>query len=212
MNKIGIFILTTLAVITIFLIVTTTKLEKESELIYEETQKIENIEKISEQKPKQDIKIINSTPELTPTPEPVPEPIIEVIVEQIPEPTPEQTPEPQPEPEPEPIIESIPEPVPEENTAPSMTYYGNCVCTWYIDTGSNCANGNYPTPFYSAANNELPFGTKIYIEGLGYFVVEDRGSHQSIDTEKWIDVYVGTMENGYALGWGERNFDVYIVE
>ena len=93
-----------------------------------------------------------------------------------------------------------------------MTYYGNCVCTWYIDTGSNCANGNYPTPFYSAANNELPFGTKIYIEGLGYFVVEDRGSHQSIDTEKWIDVYVGTMENGYALGWGERNFDVYIVE
>ena len=62
MNKIGIFILTTLAVITIFLIVTTTKLEKESELIYEETQKIENIEKISEQKPKQDVKVISSTP------------------------------------------------------------------------------------------------------------------------------------------------------
>ena len=87
-------------------------------------------------------------------------------------------------------------------------YFGECALTWYVDDGSACANGNYPTVGYTVANNLLPFGTRVLIDGIEY-VIEDRGSHETIDTEMWFDIYVGDASN--SPGWGVKQADVYII-
>ena len=87
----------------------------------------------------------------------------------------------------------------------NMTYLGNYMCTAYEWTGSPCANGNYPTEGYTVACNSLPFGTQIYIEGYGYYVVEDRGG----GGDHWVDIYMGDESTCY--NFGVRYLDVYIV-
>lgn len=44
------------------------------------------------------------------------------------------------------------------------------------------------------ANNHLPFGTKIYIEGYGLKTVEDRGSSKYFDDETKVDVFVPRLD------------------
>ena len=55
----------------------------------------------------------------------------------------------------------------------SMTYMGTWCISAYEWTGNPCANGRYPTEWYTCAFNSAPRGATIYIEGLGYFVNED---------------------------------------
>jgi len=54
------------------------------------------------------------------------------------------------------------------------------------------------------ANNWLPFGTKVFIEGLGEFTVEDRGSKKYFGTKKekrkCIDVYFDSHKEAKELG------------
>lgn len=90
---------------------------------------------------------------------------------------------------------------------PDMTYLGNYMCTAYAWTGERCANGNYPTEGYTVAcaPNTLPFGTKIYIDGYGYYVVEDRGG----GGDYWIDIYMG--DESTCNNFGVRYLDIYIV-
>ena len=87
-------------------------------------------------------------------------------------------------------------------------YLGNFFITAYEDTGLLCANGAYPTVGYTVAHNSLPFGTVLYIEGVGYRTVEDRGP--SYLGDEWLDLYLGDSSECYA--WGEQHRDVYIVE
>ena len=90
----------------------------------------------------------------------------------------------------------------------NMVYSGNYMMTAYTWTGNPCANGNYPTDGYSVACNSLPFGTRIYIEGIGERVVEDRGPDSM--SGAWLDVYMDSYDA--CVQWGVQYRDVYIIE
>lgn len=98
--------------------------------------------------------------------------------------------------------------VDEAEEGSGMIYLGNYQITAYEWTGYPCANGNYPTEGYTVACNSLPFGTVVYIEGVGYRTVEDRGAdwHSS----QWIDLYLGDV--GECFSWGVQYLDVWVVE
>ncbi|MBQ5757464.1 MAG: 3D domain-containing protein [Clostridia bacterium] len=100
-----------------------------------------------------------------------------------------------------------PEEIAEESPEEELEYLGTFEMTAYEWTGNPCANGNYPQVGYTVACNSLPLGTTVYIEGVGYRVVEDRGAdwHGS----NWMDLYLGDVDSCYA--WGVRSVEVYIV-
>lgn len=85
-------------------------------------------------------------------------------------------------------------------------YLGVYELTAYEYTGSPCANGNMPTVGYTVACNSLPLGTRIYIEGYGEYVVEDRGGMSG----GVIDVYLG--DAGACIQFGRRSANVYLVD
>lgn len=100
-----------------------------------------------------------------------------------------------------------PEEIAEESHEEELEYLGTFEATAYEWTGNPCANGNYPEVGYTVACNSLPLGTTVYIEGVGYRVVEDRGAewHGS----NWMDLYLGDVDSCYE--WGVRSVEVYIV-
>lgn len=73
------------------------------------------------------------------------------------------------------------EPVIEETAEPEMEYIGDYRVTayaFYEGNGENyaTAGGYEPVPYWTCATtSEFPFGTILYIEGLGYVEVQDRG-------------------------------------
>ena len=87
-------------------------------------------------------------------------------------------------------------------------YLGAYDITAYEWTGYPCANGNYPTEGYTVACNSLPLGTLLYIDGIGYRTVEDRGADWHSDY--WIDLYLGDVSACFE--WGIRTRDVWIVQ
>lgn len=86
-----------------------------------------------------------------------------------------------------------------------MTYLGYYQLTAYEATGNACANGNMPTVGYTVACNSLALGTRIYIEGHGYYTVEDRGGMAG----NVIDIYLG--DPGACIQFGRQGANVYIV-
>lgn len=74
-------------------------------------------------------------------------------------------------------------PEPEEEPEPERVYLGRYKITGYDTCSRCCGNSNGITASGTqatvgrtcAAGRDLPFGTVIYIEGLGERVVEDRG-------------------------------------
>ena len=100
-----------------------------------------------------------------------------------------------------------PEEIAEESPEEELEYLGTFEMTAYEWTGNPCANGNYPEVGYTVACNSLPLGTTVYIEGVGYRVVEDRGAEWQGDW--WMDLYLGDVDSCYE--WGVRSVDVYIV-
>ena len=91
---------------------------------------------------------------------------------------------------------------------PQLEYIGNWSITAYTHTGNCCANGNYPTDGYTVAHNTLPFGTEIYIDGVGYRTVEDRGPGYL--GSEWCDLFMDSYNA--CVQWGIQNRDVYIVK
>ena len=89
-----------------------------------------------------------------------------------------------------------------------MEYLGNWQITAYTHTGSVCANGNYPSAGYTIACNSLDFGTEVYIDGIGYRTVEDRGSG-SLGSE-WIDIFCDSYDE--CVAFGSQHLDVWVVE
>ena len=79
--------------------------------------------------------------------------------------------------------------------------------TAYAETGYCCANGNYPTTGHTIACNSLPFGTEVYIEGVGFRTVEDRGPGWL--GSEWCDLYLGDYWE--CVLWGSQNRRVWKV-
>ena len=92
-------------------------------------------------------------------------------------------------------------------------YLGNWVITAYCPCEECCgswaygatASGVMPQAWHTVAVYDLPFGTEIYIDGLGTFTGEDRGVG-----EMWVDVFVDSHDEALAFGMQER--EVYLVE
>lgn len=97
------------------------------------------------------------------------------------------------------------------NNYASTTYYGNCRITHYCNcsiccgkwAGGGTASGAWPSAGRTVANGDLPFGTKLLINGQIY-VVEDRG----VGAQQ-IDIYCNSHEE--ALSRGMYYTDVYII-
>ena len=90
---------------------------------------------------------------------------------------------------------------------PSWTYKGSYRCSAYQWTGNPCANGNYPTTGYTVASgSEFKFGTILYISGIGFRTVEDRGGAISNGT---LDLYMGDVTT--CNNFGIQYLDVYVV-
>lgn len=87
-----------------------------------------------------------------------------------------------------------------------LIYVGTYEITAYEWTGNPCANGNYPTEGYTVACNDLPFGTRVYIDGVGERVVEDTGG----GGYGWMDIYMGDVDACYE--WGRQYREVWVVE
>lgn len=88
-----------------------------------------------------------------------------------------------------------------------MELLGEWRVTAYAETGSPCANGRYPTEGYTIACNSLPFETKVYIEGVGFRTVEDRGPEWLGD--QWCDLYLGDYNS--CVQWGDQMRKVWKV-
>lgn len=95
-----------------------------------------------------------------------------------------------------------------ESPGETRTYLGNYMITAYTWTGNPCANGEYPTDGNTVACNALPFGTLLYIDGVGYRVVEDRGPEYL--GNEWLDIYMDSEWD--CIQWGVEYRDVWIVE
>ena len=88
-----------------------------------------------------------------------------------------------------------------------MAYMGTWRVTAYAYTGNPCANGNYPETGYTIAHNSLPFGTKVFIEGVGFRTVEDRGPEWL--GEEWCDLYLG--DTAECVQWGNQYRKVWVM-
>lgn len=94
------------------------------------------------------------------------------------------------------------------NPFDEMSYQGEWRITAYAYTGSPCANGQYPTTGYTIAHNSLPFGAEVYIEGVGFRTVEDRGPAWL--GSEWCDLYMGDYTA--CVNWGNQYRKVWVVE
>lgn len=113
------------------------------------------------------------------------------------------------------VLEDVEEDAP-INTAPveepSMHLWGVCTLTFYCGgpcccgqwAGGPTASGVMPTPNHTVACGDLPFGTRLMIEGQEY-VVEDRGV-----SGMWVDIFVGSHEE--ALQRGMYECPVYVID
>lgn len=84
------------------------------------------------------------------------------------------------------------------------TIYAYCPCSICCGKETSItASGTNATKSRTVAS-DLPFGTKVYIEGIGKRIVEDRGV-----TGKVIDVFVS--EHNEALKFGFKRMKVKIM-
>ena len=95
----------------------------------------------------------------------------------------------------------------DEDPMKDFTYMGNWHITAYTHTGNVCANGNYPSAGYSIACNSLDFGARVYIDGIGFRVVEDRGPGWL--GSSWCDVFMDSY--GECITFGSQYRDVWVV-
>lgn len=120
------------------------------------------------------------------------------------------------------------EPTPEPTEEPLPTFY--MLATAYSsDPAENggygavdCVHGDtLPWDAIAANLRQLPYGTRVYIEGVGEKKVVDTASRATITkmetmAEKrgcdgWIDIYYGDNKQG-ALDWGIRYVKVTVLE
>ena len=106
----------------------------------------------------------------------------------------------------EPDCDELPEPAMKYLGCFKITGYDICVeCCGKTD-GITASGTQATLGRTCAAGPELPFGTVLYIDGIGERVVEDRGNGV---TEGCLDILCKNHAECYAItGW----YDVYIIE
>lgn len=88
----------------------------------------------------------------------------------------------------------------------TITHYCACSACCGKWAGGGTASGTIPTAGRTVACGDLPFGTRIRIDGLeGEYVVEDRGVNGF-----WIDIFCDSHQE--ALNRGMYTASVWIVE
>ena len=111
--------------------------------------------------------------------------------------------------------DTMPELVGGESDNPVLTYLGTYAATAYCSC-SECtgiyatgytASGTWATEGRTIACNTLPMGTQVYIEGYGYYTVEDTGYTPYGDA--WLDIFFESHDS--ALAFGVRQVEVYMV-
>lgn len=97
---------------------------------------------------------------------------------------------------------------------PQKTYLGDYYVTFYCSCSSCCgewagsptASGVMPTANHTiACGQEFSFGTKLYIEGLGEYICEDRGVSNGC-----IDIYVN--DHSEIPQWGASYIATYKIQ
>ena len=86
----------------------------------------------------------------------------------------------------------------------TVTGYCSCYDCCKQWSGSPCADGNWPVEGYTCAMGGVEFGTVLYIDGVGYRTVHDRGTDYG-----WVDLYFESHQS--ALDWGQQVRSVWIV-
>lgn len=80
------------------------------------------------------------------------------------------------------------------------------VVTAYTHTGNRTASGTWPKVGRTCAGPRwIPFGTRVYIQGVGWRVVEDR-THIRFNGR--FDIFMGTEQE--CLKWGIQKISVTI--
>lgn len=93
-----------------------------------------------------------------------------------------------------------------DSTSSSMFRGGLRDITMYCPTGNRTASGKWPARgMVATLSRTIPFGTRISIEGLGEYVVEDRIGHSSE-----FDIF--TPSCGEARRFGRRHLRVTILD
>ena len=95
-----------------------------------------------------------------------------------------------------------------EDPKENMVSMGVWHITAYAYTGSPCANGEMPETGRTVACNSLPFGTQVYIYGVGFRTVTDRGPGWL--GNEWIDLYLG--DYGECVAWGSQYREVWLCQ
>ncbi|MDO4478132.1 MAG: hypothetical protein Q4B73_03700 [Lachnospiraceae bacterium] len=98
-----------------------------------------------------------------------------------------------------------------ESPTTSMTLLGNFRLTAYCDcakccgpwAGGHTASGTKPKAGRTVAMNDIPFGTRLYINGVIY-TVEDRGTPYG-----HVDIFMDSHSACYVFG--DQRADVFIV-
>lgn len=103
--------------------------------------------------------------------------------------------------------------IPDEIDYSNLTYVGKFPVTGYDPYCSHCcgkadgitASGEQITEFYkTVACNALPFGTKVYVEGYGYFTVNDTGGSK-------VGIDIACESHDACATMSKAGVEVYIV-
>lgn len=87
-----------------------------------------------------------------------------------------------------------------------VTFYCNCSSCCGEWAGSPTASGVYPTANHTCAcGDDIPFGTQLYVQGLGHYICEDRGVGSGC-----IDIYVNNHDE--IPSWGLAYIKTYKVQ
>ena len=120
------------------------------------------------------------------------------------------------------VIDEAAEPIPEVRFKMLATAYSSDPAENGEWGAVDCRYGR-PLPEDAIAANlsQLPYGTRVYIEGFGERVVVDTASQKTISRREaeaetkgaagWIDIYYGDDKQG-ALKWGVQIVEVTVLE
>ncbi len=120
------------------------------------------------------------------------------------------------------VIDESAEPIPEVKFKVLATAYSSDPAENGEWGAVDCRYGR-PLPENAIAANlsQLPYGTRVFIEGFGERVVVDTASQKTISRREaeadtkgasgWIDIYYGDDKQG-ALRWGVQIVEVVVLE
>lgn len=89
-----------------------------------------------------------------------------------------------------------------------ISYYCSCYsCTQNTKDIGRTASGEYAVEGITVATpKDIPFGSVLYIDGLGEFIVQDRGGYINYTTDYYgntvmrVDIYLDNHEECYERG------------